>query len=101
MANLNKETIHHLAKLCRIACTEEQEEKLLQDMQKILGYVEQLNEIDTSGFAPCVSVSEAVKQAPLRKDVTGHTLSREEFLKNSPSHIGGMIRVPPVLKDKQ
>ena len=98
---LSKETIHYLARLCRIACTEEQEEALLNDMQKILGYVELLNEIDTEGVDPCNNVSECHTQTPLRRDAVGSTLSRDEFLKNAPQHIGGMIRVPAVLKDKQ
>ena len=98
MADINKETVRYLAKLCRIACTEEQEEALLHDMQKIIGYIELLDEIDTEGLAPCNNVSESLIQAPLREDLTGDVLSREEFLKNAPQHIGGLIRVPQVLK---
>ena len=101
MATLKKETVHYLAKLCRIACTEEQEDSLLHDMQKIIGYVELLNEINTDGVPPCLNVSECLSQTPQRNDVVGKTLSRDEFLKNAPQHIGGMIRVPAVLKDKQ
>ncbi len=100
MADINKETVRYLAKLCRIACTEEQEEALLHDMQKIIGYIELLGEIDTEGkgLVPCNNVSESLTQAPLREDLTGEVLSREEFLKNAPQHIGGLIRVPTVLK---
>lgn len=98
MADINKETVRYLAKLCRIACTEVQEVALLHDMQKIIGYVEQLNEIDTEGLAICNNVSEILTQAPLRDDVIGDVLSRDEFLKNAPQHIGGLVRVPTVLK---
>lgn len=98
MTQIDKKTVHYLAKLCRIACTEEQEEALLQDMQKILGYVEQLNEVNTDNLDPCNFVTTNLSQTPLRDDIVGKTLSRDEFLKNAPAHIGGMIRVPPVLK---
>jgi aspartyl-tRNA(Asn)/glutamyl-tRNA(Gln) amidotransferase subunit C len=101
MANLTKETVHYLTKLARIACTKEQEDALFEDMQKIVSYVEQLGELNTEGVTPCNTVVQYVDKTPLRQDVTGQTLSRDEFLKNSPSHIGGMIRVPQVLKDKQ
>lgn len=97
MAQLDKKTVKHLAKLCRIACTEEQEEKLLHDMQKILGYVEQLNELETDGVAPCNFVTECMTQTPLRKDVVEPSMSRKEFLDNAPQQVGGMIKVPPVL----
>jgi aspartyl-tRNA(Asn)/glutamyl-tRNA(Gln) amidotransferase subunit C len=98
MAQIDKKTVKYLAKLCRIACTEEQEESLLHDMQEILGYVELLNEIDTKDAEPCNFVTEGLTQTPLRNDVVGPTLSRDDFLKNAPLTIGGMIRVPPVLK---
>jgi aspartyl-tRNA(Asn)/glutamyl-tRNA(Gln) amidotransferase subunit C len=101
MANLTKETVHYLTKLARIACTKEQEDALFEDMQKIVSYVELLDELNTEGVAPCNTVVQYVEKTPLRPDAVGQTLSREEFLKNSPSHIGGMIRVPPVLQNRQ
>src|SRR5437879_1212980 len=98
MADINKETVRYLAKLCRIACTEEQEDALLHDMQKIIGYIELLGQVNTEGLDYCNNVSEILTQAPLRDDAVGATLSRDEFLKNAPQHIGGLVRVPTVLK---
>ncbi len=100
MATIDKATIKRLAKLCRIACSEEQEDALLHDMQKIIGYVEQLSEINTDAIVPCNYVASTLSQTPFRADVPGQTLSRDEFLKNAPAHIGGMIRVPPVLRQE-
>lgn len=97
MADLNKQTIHNLIQLCRIDCSEEEQESLLQDLRKILSYIEQLEEIDTENVPPCNHVLEGIANV-MRDDVVGETMPREVFLANAPSQIGGMIRVPPVIK---
>lgn len=97
MANLDKETIEQLTRLCRIDCTEEEQESLLKDLRKILTYIEQLQEIDTKNVPPCNHVLEGMANV-MREDVVGEVLDREIFLGNAPAHIGGMIRVPPVIK---
>lgn len=97
MAHLDKETIQQLTRLCRIDCTEEEQEALLKDLKKILTYIEQLEQIDTENVPPCNHVLEGMANV-MREDVIGEVLNREVFLANAPSHIGGMIRVPPVIK---
>lgn len=97
MSDLNKETIKQLTRLCRIDCSEEEQETFLEDLKKILNYIEQLQQIDTTHVAPCNQVLEDVVNV-MREDVIGEVLDREVFLANAPSHVGGMIRVPPVIK---
>ncbi|MBA3816798.1 MAG: Asp-tRNA(Asn)/Glu-tRNA(Gln) amidotransferase subunit GatC [Parachlamydiaceae bacterium] len=97
MANLNKQTIQNLIGLCRINCSDEEQESLLVDLKKILEYIEQLHEIDTENVAPCYHVLEGASNVT-REDNVGETLPRDLFLANAPSQIGGMIRVPPVIK---
>lgn len=94
---LDRETIQKLVELSRIQCSDEEQEALLESLKKILVYVEQLQEVDTEDVPACNHVIPGVT-SPLREDVVGATMSREEFLENSPSHVGGMIRVPPVFK---
>lgn len=98
MATLDKNTVKYLADLSRIAVSPEEEESLLKDLQKILHHVEQLNELDTSQVEPCTYVNKSLSQTPLREDVVEETLTRDVFLKGAPDQIGGMLRVPPVLK---
>lgn len=100
MANLDKESIKTLSKLSRIKCSEEEQEKLLESMQKILKYVEQLHEVNTENVRPLNHVLPDVANV-MREDEVGETLPRQEFLKNAPDQIGGMIRVPPVIKKHQ
>ena len=97
MAKLDKETIQQLTRLCRIDCTEEEQEALLKDLKKILDYIEQLQQIDTENVPPCNHVFEDIANV-MREDALESVLDRETFLANAPSHIGGMIRVPPVIK---
>ena len=96
MANLDKKTIQHMATLCRIACSDDEQDALLRDLQQILDYADQLQEVETEGVRPCNHVIEGMCNV-WREDSVGKTLSREKFLENSPSHVGGMIRVPPVI----
>ena len=101
MAKVTEENVLRLAKLCRIACTEEKRESLVKDFQQIVGYVEQLSQIDTEGVEPCSCVTKGHSQAPLRDDEAVNTLDRELFLKGAPSSIAGLVRVPTVLKSKE
>lgn len=86
-----------LTKLCHIECTEEEKKALHQQLASILNYIEQLKEVDTEGVNPCHSVLEALTNV-LREDEVADILPRELFLANAPAHVGGMIRVPPVIK---
>ena len=95
--DFDEEDIEKLIRLCRIDCTGEEKKALYQNLSKILGYVEQLSELDVSDVAPCNHISPTLKNV-LRDDVVKEPLSREAFLKNAPASISSMIRVPPVIK---
>ena len=100
MANINKEMILSLVQLSRIQCSEEEQETLLKNLKQMLDYFELLNEIDTQEVPACNHVLEQIFNV-MREDVIGETMPRELFLANAPSQIGGMIRVPPVLKSNK
>lgn len=97
MTNLDQETIKNLTTLCRIECSEDEQKSLLEDLKKILNYIDQLEEVNTEHIEPCYHVLEDVVNV-MRNDEIGETIPRETFLNNSPSHTGGMIKVPPVIK---
>lgn len=97
MAKLTKQTIKNLIKLSRIDCSEEEQEALLSDLEKIIAYIEQLQNINTENVPPCNHVLEGMANVT-RDDVVGDTMPRETFLANAPSQVGGMVRVPPVIK---
>lgn len=97
MAKFNKDTVRNLIQLSRIDCSDEEQESLLRDLDKIISYFEKLEEIDTNNVPPCNHVLEGMSNV-MREDTVGASMPREDFLANAPSQIGGMIRVPPVIK---
>ncbi len=94
----DRSSLQKLQKLSRIQCKPEEEKPLLESLQNILKHVEQLNEVNTEKVQPCNHVLGELHYNMMRKDEEGPVRMREEFLANSPSHVGGMIRVPPILK---
>lgn len=98
MATINKDTVQYLAKLSRIAVSEEEEEALVRDLEKIVQYVDELREVDTTNTAPCTYVAKSVDKTPLRKDEVERTLTSDDFFKCTPQQTARMVRVPPVLK---
>lgn len=97
MAKFNKDTVRNLIQLSRIDCSDEEQESLLRDLEKIISYFEKLEEIDTNNVPPCNHVLEGMSNV-MREDTVGKSMPREAFLANAPSQIGDMIRVPPVIK---
>ena len=100
MANLDKKTVHYLAQLSRIRLSDNDEESLLKDLEKIVSYFKELQEVDTKDIPPCKYVTEELWQTPLREDTAQNRLSQKEFFKISPQSIAGLVQVPPVLKDE-
>lgn len=97
MPEFTDQELSHLMKLCRIECSPEEKETLKDNLSKVLSYIELLKEVDTEGVQPCTRVLETLTNV-MREDRVEQTLSREDFLANAPAHVGGMVRVPPVIK---
>lgn len=98
MANFDHQTLEHLKKLCKIECTEEENREILNNLSRVLEYVEQLKEVNTENTATCRYVLRGMLRNQMREDQVADLLPREQFLANAPDQIGGMVRVPPVLK---
>lgn len=97
MKAFNKEDLKKLTKLCHIECTPEEEERLLKNMRSILDYIDQLHEVNTEGTLGKHNPLESPVNI-MGEDVEEECLDREEFLSNTPSHVGGMVRIPPVIQ---
>lgn len=94
---MNEADFTKLTKLCRISWSEDEKADFLKSLDNILKYVEALGSVDTDGVPPCNTVLETLSNV-MRDDTPGEALPREEFLANAPAHTGGMVRVPPVMK---
>ena len=98
MSKFDRKEFEHLKKLCRIECTPEEEVEIHNSLQRVLSYVEQLQEVDTEGVPSCHYVLRSMLKNRMREDEVKDLLAKEQFFSNVPDHIGGMVRVPPVLK---
>lgn len=97
MAELNEQTVKHLSQLCRIAVEDKDIPLLLSHLKQVLEYAEQLQEVDVSHISPYGHL-EPQEMGSLREDVVENILPRDQFLKNAPDTIGGMIRVPQIIQ---
>ena len=98
MAHFDHQTLEHLKKLCKIDCSAEEDRDLLSSLGRVLEYIEQLKEVPTENTQPCRYVLRGMLKNQMRDDTPSDLLSREQFLANAPDQIGGMVRVPPILK---
>ena len=90
------EQVRHIAKLARIAMSEEEIERLAPELNNILGWVEQLGEVNTDGVEPLTSVID--QKLRLRDDVVTEGNIRDEVLANAPEAQHGFFAVPKVIE---
>jgi aspartyl-tRNA(Asn)/glutamyl-tRNA(Gln) amidotransferase subunit C len=91
---INKESLIHLTKLARIELTPAEEEKLLDDLQKILDHFEELKRLDTSLIEPMKGGS-SLKNV-LRDDESRENTNQSEGVKQFPENWDKFLKVPPV-----
>jgi len=94
--SLDKGTVKNIAYLARIRVEEDKLEPIAGDLSAIMGWIEQLQELDTDGVEPMASVC-AVSQ-PLRKDVVNDGNCQDGVLRNAPEAEDGFFAVPKVLE---
>ncbi|GAA4444336.1 Asp-tRNA(Asn)/Glu-tRNA(Gln) amidotransferase subunit GatC [Pontibacter saemangeumensis] len=90
------QTIKKLAHLARLEFNEEKEQEMLQDLNKILDWMDKLRELDTEHVEPLTHMTEEVNV--LREDVAMNTVTHEEALLNAPKKDSDYFRVPKVLE---
>ena len=93
---LDKATVAHIATLARIRLSEAEIEPLAEELSHILTWVEQLNEVDTSGVAPMASAASVSR--PMRDDAVTDGGCREAILGNAPRAARGFFTVPKVVE---
>jgi aspartyl-tRNA(Asn)/glutamyl-tRNA(Gln) amidotransferase subunit C len=98
MADLiTKEQVMHIADLARLHVTDEEADKLTDELESIIKHMELLNELDTTDVEPTTHVLKLVNV--MRDDEPVDIITREEALKNAPDHKDGQFRVPSILSE--
>ena len=94
--SVDTKTVRHIAKLARIAVSDAEVEALAPELSNILGWVEQLREVDVTGVAPMTAVIPNTLR--LREDIVTESNRRDEILANAPVAEHGFFAVPKVIE---
>jgi aspartyl-tRNA(Asn)/glutamyl-tRNA(Gln) amidotransferase subunit C len=94
---IERKDVEHVARLARLALTDAELEKMRDQLNGILAYIEKLNALETEGVEP---TSHAVPLLNvMRDDEPGPCLPRDEALANAPERAGEFFRVPRIIED--
>lgn len=93
---IDEQALRKIAHLARLEVKPEEEEALIQSMDTVLSWMDQLNEINTDGVEPLTHMMDEVNN--WRQDESSNNLTRSEALSNAPSQDGVYIKVPKVIE---
>lgn len=93
--DLRDQDVRHVARLARLRLTDEEIDGVRQDLNRVLGYVSKLHELDLQDVAATMHV--VTTRAPLRDDQVSPSLAVAEAVKNGPVVRGSMFVVPRIM----
>jgi len=88
--------ISKLSRLAMLDFNEAEKEEIKADLEKMIGFVDKLKELDTTGIEPLLHMTG--NNNMLREDEVKNMLSQQEALKNAPLHDNQFFKVPKVIK---
>lgn len=94
--SVDASTVRHIARLARISVSDAEVASLAPELSNILGWIEQLAEVDVTGVAPMNAVIPNALR--LREDVVADGDRRDEILANAPLAEHGFFAVPKVIE---
>ena len=93
--SIDNKTVRKVSKLAKIRINEQEEKKLIEELNNILGWVDELKKVDTEQIEPMLSVFN--ESMVMRKDEVSSETSDELVLKNAPESKSGFFVVPKVV----
>tara|TARA_B100001109_G_C18672032_1_gene384561 strand:+ start:310 stop:597 length:288 start_codon:yes stop_codon:yes gene_type:complete len=93
---INDELINKLSKLAKLKFDDNAKEKIKIDLDKIIKFIDKLEEVNTDNVDPLVYLSEEINN--FRDDTVKDEVSQKEALKNAPQNDSDYFKVPTVLK---
>lgn len=98
-AKVTVDDVERVAELANVELTPEESGRMLRDLNAILDYVAELNELNTEGVAPLAQVSElSDAAAALRPDEVRPSLDRAAVMSQAPETDGAFFKVPKVIE---
>ncbi|WP_126970215.1 Asp-tRNA(Asn)/Glu-tRNA(Gln) amidotransferase subunit GatC [Gynurincola endophyticus] len=95
---INEQLVDRLANLSKLAFNEAEKEIILSDLKQMIGFVDKLNELDTSGVTPLMHMTDAINQ--WRTDEVKGSINTSDGLKPAPDANNTYFRVPKVISKK-
>ena len=96
--NIDSKTVQDVAHLARLEFENEEEAKMIANMNRMIGFVEKLNELNTDNIEPLIYMTDEVNH--LREDEVKEPLTQKEVLMNAPKHDSDYFKVPKVVEKK-
>ena len=96
MSTITTDDVRHLAQLSNLQLADDEVENLRGDLENILGYIEQLGELDTTGVEPTYQVT-GLENVWRDDEVQEAGVSREQLLELAPEQADNSVKVPKVL----
>jgi len=93
---VNDALVDKLAHLARLKFDSNEKAEIKKDLQKMIAFVEKINELDLENIEPMLHITDEVNV--LREDVVIPSINREEALRNAPEHNGQFFKVPKVIR---
>lgn len=94
--SVDRDTVKRVARLARIAVSEDEAEALKTELNAILGFVEQLNEVDVTGIEPMTAV--VAMEMKKRTDIVTEGDQAEKIVANAPAREDSFFVVPKVIE---
>ncbi len=99
MTEFNQHELKILQKLCKIKCSSHEEEILIKNLKRIIGFIDQINEVNIDNIESFSHIF-SNGHSSLRDDIVENNVDHDEFISNSPEHVAGMVKVPVII-DKE
>lgn len=97
MTKINETLIDHLSQLARLEFSNQEKQQIIHDLNRILNYIDQLNELDTSQVEPLIYLTD--NQNIWREDEVKESLNKKDALANAPKKDSDYIRVPKIIEN--
>ena len=88
--------VERLASLAKLSFDKEEKQRLVKDLERMIGFIDTLDQLDLSKDEPMTQVHQI--KGRLRSDETAQTLAKEEVFRSAPSHDGTYFKVPKVIQ---
>jgi len=95
---IDDKIVDKLADLAKLEFDEASKQSIIKDLDRIVGFIEKLNEVDTSSVEPLVYMSDSTNV--MREDVVKQVITQAEALKNAPKKDSDYIKAPKVIDKK-